>query len=281
AIAKVKLAEILNDADTADLYAYSAALVGDPSMPPTLDAALANVQAQTGVDPKHLDEVTLFADLSTLGDEFLWYGAIVRLDIPAKYLFEAARVFGKLDFPTQEHNGYRTYLIDADVSLAFLGRNLIVVGPLDVVEAVIDTGLGYSEPVSGEVRDLYEGLVDSPVRLAFQLPATVKAEIATISEGGFFVDLSPLTDISVVTCVLEKYGQTITGEAQMHFTDVLSAQTTAGLVQDAITFSEYVVPQPELTATLKKIQVAEYSSLVSASLQMSVTEVKDLMWALA
>ncbi|MBN1856656.1 MAG: hypothetical protein JW846_06875, partial [Dehalococcoidia bacterium] len=29
AIAKVKLAEILNDADTADLYAYSAALVGD------------------------------------------------------------------------------------------------------------------------------------------------------------------------------------------------------------------------------------------------------------
>ena len=282
AIAEIKVAEILNDEHAADLYAYSAALVEDPSTPRTLEAALAEFEEESGVAPKYLDEATIFADLSTLGDEGTYYGVIVSLTIPAKYLLEAARVMGQVDLPTQEHNGYRTYLVDSDVRFAFLSRNLVVIGSLDAVNDVIDTRLGQNGFASGEFYDLYNGMSNSLVKLAFDLPSELKEDIpGAPGESGFFIDLSPLRDISVVTGVLQKHGEIITADAQLRFTSTASVEATAGLVEDFVAFSSFVWPTPEIQDTLRKLQLTTYESQISANLDMTVAEVKDLLRSLS
>lgn len=282
AIATVEVAEILNDEDVAELYAHWVTLMGDPSTPQTLEAALNQIENDTGVDPSYVEGVTLFTDLATLGDETPYFGALVSCGVPAKYLFELFKVFSRRDFPTQEHNGYRMYLVDASLSFAFLSKDLIVVGPPNVAENVIDTCRGYNSPVGGEIRDLYEGLGDAPVRLALSPPSELKSEILlTLKMSGLPVDLSPLGDMSVVTCALEKQGETVIAGAQLYCVDAHSAELVEVFIEEDVARSLYTCPVPEIRDIFGKVWVTRLDSMVVVGVDMTAAQVKGLMSAYA
>jgi len=281
AIAKVKIAEILNDEDTAALYAYYAAEVEDPYTPRTLEEALDKIKEETGVDLRYFDEAMLFADISTLENAIPYWGVIVTCNVPAKHLFEISKLFGGEELPRQEYNGYEIYVIDSELGFTFLSSELIVIGPLSPVKDVIDTRLGSNRPISGTIYDLYEGLGDPLVKLAFNIPPELKREIPeTFEESGFSVNLLPLRDIATVSCVLDKRGEIITAKAELHFMNTLSAETTRELIEDFMTLSKYLWPSPEIKDLLQKVQVTNYDSQVSVDFDATLTEIKDLIGAL-
>ena len=280
AIAKVKIAEILNDEDIADLYARYA--VTDPDAPQTLRIALDELKDETGVDLRYFNEAVLFADLSTLENVIPYCGAIVECNVPAKYFFEVLGQLGGMDFETWEYRGYKIHTFENEVSIAFLNRELLAVGPENVVKDVIDVGLGKSKPIGGKPYELYDALDNPLFKAAFKVPWTISKEFPTEIplDDELNVDLAPLRDVGIASCVLDKSGSTINIKVQLHFASSPSAIDTSESIQDLITGAKYIWPSPEMRNLLNKVQVLTYNSQVSVEFDATLTEIKDLIGAL-
>lgn len=280
AIAKVRIAEILDDEDIADLYARYA--VTDPYAPQTLRLALDELKDETGVDFRYFDEAVLFADTSTIEAEAPYFGAIVECDVSAEYFFEDLRQFGGMNFETQKYSGYKIHTFNGDVSIVFLNSELMAVGPENVVKDVIDVGLGKSKPMSGKPYELYDALDNPLFKGACKVPWMVSKEIPTdwppYEERN--VDLRPLRDVDMVSAVLDKSGSTINIQVHLYFVSSSSAIDTSECIQDLIAWAEYTLPLPELSNIVDRTHVVVYNSQVLVELDITASEIKDLIGAL-
>jgi len=96
-LGKVELAQIIGDADFAELYAEIAAQ--NTILPQTLDEALDKLENETGVDLNCFTNVTVFADVSTLaesmgyleGGGLPYYGALVEGDIDERSIIHSLK----------------------------------------------------------------------------------------------------------------------------------------------------------------------------------------------
>jgi len=280
AIAKIKIAKILNDEDIADLYARYA--VTDSNAPQTLRLALDELKEETGIDLRYFDEAVLFADTSTLENAIPYCGAIVECNVPAEYFFEVLGQLGAMNFETQKYSGYKIHTFNGDVSIVFLNSELMAVGPENVVKDVIDVGLGKGKPISGKPYELYDALDNPLFKGASKVPWMVSKEIPTgwprYEERS--VDLRPLRDVDMVSAVLDKSGSTINIQVHLHFVSSSSAIDTSESIQDLIAWAEYTLPLPELSNIVDATHVVIYNNKVSVELDVTLVEIKDLIGAL-
>lgn len=280
AIAKVRIAEILNDEDIADLYARYA--VTDPYAPQTLRLALDEFKDETGIDLRYFDEAVLFADVSTLENVIPYFGAIVECNVPAEYFFRVLEQVGGMDFATQKYSGYEIHTLNGDVSIVFLNTELMAVGPENVVKDVIDVGLGKSKPISGEPYELYDAL-DNPLfkgvcKVPWMISKQIPADWPEYEERS--IDLRPLRDVDMVSAVLDKNDSRINAQMQLHFVSSSSAIDTSECIKDLIAWVEYTLPLPELSNIVDATHVVVYNSQVSVEVDVAVSEIKDLIGAL-
>lgn len=280
AIAKVRIDEILNDEDLADLYARYA--VTDPNAPQTLRLALDELKDETGIDLRYFNEAVLFADTSTVEAEVPYFGAIVECNVPAKYFIEVLGKLGVMNFETQKYEDYKIRTLDGEVSIVFLNKELMAVGPINVVKDVIDVGLGKSKPMKGKPYELYDALDDPLLKGAFKVPWMISRDIATVIplDGQRRVDLAPLRDVDMFGFVLDKKGSTISIEVELHFSNRSSAIDGSESIRSFIAGAEYVAPSPETRNLFKRVRVMTYDSQLSIELEATLSEIKDLIGAL-
>jgi len=280
AIAALSVAEIINDEDVAELHALFAAASGNPNIPPTLEEAMEQFERGTGLHPRYCDQLTLFADLSTIGDSDPYYGALVRFKIPAEHLLGIYSALRKTDFPTVEHGEYDIRLVDTSLSFAFLTTDLVIAGPLHVVEDVLDTRLGMMPALDAAIGDAHARLADAPLSLALEVPAEVKASIPDLlNEDGVVTDLSPLKDISVVAVEVHKDADYFVAEAQLVSGDSLSAEWVEALVRNDLERSVRMFGSPEIKTMLQTVFVSREGLVVSMNLSATASDVKDLVYA--
>ncbi len=279
-VAKVKVAEILNDEDIADLYARYA--VTDPYAPQTLRLALDEFKEETGIDLRYFDEAVVFGDLSTLETGTLYCGAIVECNIPAKYFFEAFCQLTDTDFETEKYDGYKIYTLDGEVSIVFLNKELIAIGPQNAVKDVIDVGLGKAKPISGELYELYAALGNPLYKGACKVPWAIGKEIPPDwpPDEERSVDVRPLRDVGMVGVVLDKNGSAMNAQIQLHFRSSASAIDTSECIKNLKAWTRYIMPLAELTNIVDAIHVVVYDSRVSVELDVTLSEIKDLIGAL-
>jgi len=279
-IAEIKVAEILNDEDIADLYARYA--VTDPYAPQTLRLALDEFKEETGIDLRYFNEAVVFVDLSTLETGTLYCGAIVECNIPAKYFFEAFCQLTDTDFETEKYDGYKIYTLDGEVSIVFLNKELIAIGPQNAVKDVIDVGLGKAKPISGELYELYAALDNPLFRGACKVPWAIGKEIPPDwpPEEERSVDLRPLREIDMVSAALDKNGSAMNAQIQLHFRSSASAIDTSECIKNLKAWTKYIMPLPELSNIVDAIHVVVYDSRVSVELDVTLSEIKDLIGAL-
>lgn len=262
AIAKVRIAEILNDEDISDLYACIAAI--DPHAPQTLNLALDEFEDETGIDLRYFNEAVLFADTSTIEATVPYLGAIVECNIPAKQVFEILRRLGIRNYKVYTYSGYETYSLDDDIGIAFLSSKLVAVGPRNVVEDIIDVSNGRSKPIEGELYEMYEELGNPLVKAVSRVPPSVSQE--------FPIEI-PL-DIAAGT--LDKDSSTIYLQLQLYFASSSIASDSKDVIQGLIAGVKYIYPQPEIRNMLNRVEVVTYDSQVSVQAEATVDEVKDL-----
>ena len=278
-IAEIKVAEILNDEDIADLYARYA--VTDPYAPQTLRLALDEFKEETGIDLRYFNEAVVFVDLSTLETGTLYCGAIVECNIPARYFFEAFCQLTDTDFETEKYDGYKIYTLDGEVSIVFLNKELIAIGPQNAVKDVIDVGLGKSKPISGELYELYAALDNPLFRGACKVPWAIRNEIPSdwsqYEDRG--VDVRPLSDVDMLGIVLDKNGSSMNAQMQLRFRSSVSAIDASECINNLKTWTKYTIPLPVLDNIVDAIHMVVYDSSVSLELDVTLSEIKDLIGA--
>jgi len=279
-IAEIKVAEILNDEDIADLYARYA--VTDPYAPQTLRLALDEFKEETGIDLRYFDDAVVFGDVSTLKTAIPYYGAIVECNIPAKYFFEAFCQLTDTDFETEKYSGYKIYTLNGEVSIVFLNKELIAIGPQNAVKDVIDVGLGKAQPISGELYELYATLGNPLYKGACKVPWAIGKEIPPDwpPDEERSVDVRPLREIDLVSAALDKNGSGMNAQIQLHFGSSTSAIDTSECIKNLKAWTRYIMPLPELTNIVDAIHVVVYDSRVSVELDVTLSEIKDLIGAL-
>lgn len=263
AIAKVKIAEILNDEDIADLYACIAAI--DPSAPQTLKLALDELRDETGVDLGYVNEAVLFADTATIEATVPYFGAIVECNIPAKQVFEILQLLRIKNYEAYTYSDYNIYSLADDINIAFLSSRLVAIGPRNVVEDIIDVGLSKSTPISAELYQLYESLGNPLLKGVFKVPPLVSQE--------FPIEIP----IDMAACTFDKDKSIMYLQLQLYFASSAIASDSADIIQGLIAGVKYIYPQPEIRNMLNKVDVATYDSQVSLQAEVTVDEVKDLI----
>jgi len=279
-IAGAKVAEIIHDRDVADLWALYSATSGDPNTPPTLDAAIEQVERELGLHPKYCDTVTLFADLSTILKSDPYFGVLVRFKIPAEHLLGIYSAFKNAEFPTVEHGGYDIRMVDSSLSFAFLSTDLVAAGPLHVVEDVLDTSLGTMPPLASTICDAYGRSADAALAIALEVPEDVKDAIPNLlNEDGVITDLSPFKDIAVVALEVDKDEDYFVAEGQLHCGDALSAEWVEALVRNDLARSKQMFDSPEMQNMLQRVFVSRDELIVSMNVAATSADVKDLVYA--
>ena len=138
-IAQVQVAEILKDGDVAALFE---AVPNEDEEPQTFDELLSLAFEESGIDFREFSDAVLFGDISRDED---YFAVIARGRFEEDQLVEAIERIGETPLTATEYKGRRVHSdqVDEDgLSLSVLGSDVLVLGAVDAVRAVVDVQEG-------------------------------------------------------------------------------------------------------------------------------------------
>ena len=287
-LARVELAEILNDEEFAELYQVIAAQ--DTDLPQTLDAALDKIEYDTSINLRDFTYLVVFAYASELlgsmealqdNGDFPYCGVLVQGKLDERtFMQNIKRKIGR-NLATSDYRGFTIYALTASPrqdhasSIAFFANGQMVIGTPRAVENVIDIMAGLQEPVSGTVCDLYRQLDDAYIKLVSSVPESVTMRIPSkMPVGPINLSLLSFRDIKYTTLTVTKNEAIINADAHLEFTNENSAKESGRLLWTAVIAGKHAVSDPDARELLSKIQTSRSGSSVSITLAMAMSEIE-------
>ena len=293
-LAEVELAEIINDEDFAELYREIAAQ--EATLPETLDAALDEVQRETGINLRDFTHVIVFADALALLESMEssqdnagpdYWGALVEgaLDEDS-FIDSIERERGK-ELATSNYQNFTIYALsdtreqDEAFSIAFPAEGQMIIGTGLAVRDVIDVTVGLEEPVSGTVYDLYAQLGDALIKLASSVPESLTEQIpAEVPIGPVTLSLLCFRDIEYATLTFAKSEAITNTELCLVFSNEDSANDGRWLLWTGSKLGKSVVPDPEVGELLSMVQISRSGSSVFLTLALAMSDIERLAQAM-
>lgn len=278
-VGEVNLAKILSDEDFADIYDRLPKKSEDPQ---TLDDVLDAFQKETDIDLRQFDGGVFFGDVSQSGGDGSYFGIIVKGDFNKNDLLSALEDNIGENLDTVGYKGYEIYTGENEqAALCFLSDKMLVIGGMTPVKDVIQVKEGDREALSGEVLDTFNGLGDALIKVASVVTPSQTGESLPSGLGEFQLDLSAFSDVEKAGLVLAKEAQVISLKADLYFANSKSAED-AEKVFSLINVLAYILPIPEQGQTLvqdllNKLQVEREDKLLTISIEMTVSEIEDMI----
>ena len=275
-IAKIQVAEILEDADFDSLY--SEIPKGDDD-PQTLDDLLALATEEAGIDLRRFSDVVLFGDFTQIENNF---GLIVRGSFEEDALIAAIDEVSGTSLDASEYKGHRVYDDGEEIALGILESDSVVVGSLSAVQSVIDVLEGDKERATGRVFDAFDDLGDVLVRLAVVVPPEVTQQLGGPSPFGddLPIDLSIFSDIGIVGVSVDKQGNSIRVELRADFTAETSATDAGDALQGVFLLLKGLASDDDIKGLLGKVQVSTDRARVTVALEITISELRELAGSL-
>jgi hypothetical protein len=293
-LAKVELAEIMNDEDFGGLYHEVAAQEG--ILPETLDDALDEVQREIGVNLRDFADATVFADALSLpevmesypyGADSAYWGVLVRGELDESTFIDGVESKIGKELPRNSYQSLTIYAVtdaheqDVALSLAFPADGEMVIGADAAVRDFIDVAVGLEEPMSGMVYDLYCELGDALVRLASIVPESLTEQIpAEVPVGPATLSLLCFREIEYATLVIVKDEGIVNAELCLVFSNEDSARDSQSLLWIASKLGASVVPDPNIGELLSGTQISRSGVSVYLTLALTTSEIEELTLAL-
>jgi len=290
-LAYIQLDKVLNDPDFQDLYQHVYQAIPEQQRPSELPRTLENAsemfKVQTGLDLNDFSEIWAFVDVDYLLEGGYYWGLIVKGDfLKYKLLLMAGKLTNIGGISVTQYKGYEIYTRQQeDVGITFLETNTVIIGPIHVIEDVIDVEKGEGSPVSGQLYDTFTYLpAGSLYKCALRLSDTTKNKIEEmLATTGIPIDLTPITEIDTLGATVGKEEKIIQGQLRTSFDTEDAAQNFANILENLALTAKGIArmtDMPELEAVLDKVNVNQSNQQVIIESQVSINEVEALIDAI-
>jgi hypothetical protein len=290
-LAYIHLDKVLNDLDFQDLYKHIYQAIPEQQrlsqLPRTLEDASEMFRAQTGLDLNDFSEIWAFVDIDYSLETGYYWGALVKGNF-TKY--RLLLMVGKLTniggVSVRQYKGYEIYTRQQeDVGLTFLRRDMLILGPPNVIEDVIDVEKGEKSPIFDKLYDTYVCLpTDSLCKCALKLSEPIKSKIDEMfATPGIAADLIPITEIDTLGAAVCKEDKIMKSQLLTSFDAESTAQNFADMLENLILTGKGIarmIDIPELEAILDKVSVNQNNQQVIIESQASINEVEALIDAI-
>ena len=275
-IAKVNVGEIFRDPDLESFYNQVPNSSDDPQgFEDLLDLAL----GQTGVDLREFESAILFGDVSR-DDEF--FGAIARGRFEQATLLAALENSGEIALKSEDYKGQEIHVGDRDdhtLALGFLSDELLLIGTIPAVQAVIDVQVGDRPPASGQVVDSFESLGDPLFKMALVVQPEALAKLEDgIGGGSQMLPIGSVAaqDLDLVTLLVDRPGADLRVEARLSFTNPDSAVEISNRLNGFLALGKTFPPNEQTRELLEKLEIAVESANVNIRIQAPLADLKEV-----
>lgn len=272
-IAQVRVADILRDVDFETLYRQAPKDADDPQ---NLGELLDQAVGETGIDFREFDTAILFGDISRREESV---AAIVEGRFDQARLIQAIEKYGETSLTLQDYQGQEIHVGESDdqtLGLSFLSDDVLVVGTLGAVQAVIDVQQGNMDRASGKVFDTYQDLGQPLFKMAMDVPPEALAELDAAGSGGFMpFSVEALRDLDVVTMVVDRPGDDLKVEAQLNFTNGESAEEIGNTLVGLLALARGFVPDEEARKLLERLEIFTVEKKVTLIFQAPMSELQQ------
>jgi hypothetical protein len=273
----VQVSEILQDQDIAALYDQTPKSLGDPQ---TFQELLDKAQEETGIDFRQFNTIILFGDISR-DDEY--FGVIAQGPVNQEQFLAAMQEQSEDIFASLDYKGRQVHVSqkEKDTSaVSFLGDNVLVMGTLPAVEAVIDVQEEDQPRVSGKVYDTFAGLGDPLFSMALAVPPEARTELEDSlgdAQGfGMMPAMTAFQDLDVVSLVLDKPGSDLKMEAQLEFFTTDSADRMGNTLDGFLKLAAGFSPDEQSSKFLQKLQLKVDGTRLTLNFQAPVAELREV-----
>ena len=279
-IAKVKVGEILRDLDLYSIYDRAPKGSDDPpSFKDLLDLAL----GETGVDIREFETAIIFGDVSR-EDEFV--GAMAKGRFEQARLLAALEEHGDIKLVSEVYKGQEIYVGDTDglaSALGFLSEEVLLIGTVPAVQAVIDVRVGDRPPASGKLFDSYAALGDPLFKMALVVPPEALAKLEEEMGGGGFVPIAfeAVRDLEVMTLVVDRPGVDLKIEAQLRFINPDSAAEIGNTLIGFLALAKGFSPDEQTRELLEKLEIGVEAGTINIRFQAPLADLMEVASELA
>ncbi len=277
-IANVQVSKLLADVDWAQLYSAIPSAPGEK--PPSLSDALDQLFQETGIDVRFFTEATLFARIP---DEYVGAALVGSFD-EAKFIQNLEEKTGE-KVTRETFEGHTLYFEpEQGGGLTFVGKDLMVAGTAQALKDAMSVADGKKSSISGDIKTAYDDLGTPLAKVVFAIPDQLRQQMLKEMGGGSSgmpLDLSPLAGVSTLAVSLDKSSQDLTLLVKGRYDTADAAQKAQSVLEGTRMLLGGLIPVPEISAFLNKVQVSRQESWVSLNLKASVDEIKGLAEALS
>ncbi len=233
---------------------------------------------------KDVKQGVVFADISDMGGDKGSAGIVLTGVEKGKFL-TAWETAAKEKLEVSQYNNQEIYTdSEADITLAFLGKDGVVVGSAQGVRDVIDVSQGKLPALKGKLLERHNALSAGMVRLAVEVPPDALQKGLGEAQGIAPIDISMFKDVQAVTLTMHKAGQSLAISTGLHFASKESAEGFKGmisLVTGMLGSGAIKDIPPEAKGfvdLLKGMKVSlKESTIVSITMDLPLSTIKDLM----
>ncbi len=272
-IAQVRVADFLRDVDFESLYRQTPKSDDDPQ---NLGELLDQAVGETGIDFREFNTAILFGDVSQREESV---AAIVEGGFDQARLVQAIEEYGEASLTLQDYQGQEIHVGESEdqtVALSFLSDDVLVVGTLGAVQAVIDVQQGNMARASGKVFDSFQDLGQPLFKMAMDVPPEALAELDNAGSGGFMpFSVEALRDLDVVTMVIDRPGADLKVEAQLNFTNGDSAEEIGNTLVGLLAMAKGFIPDEEARKLLGRLEIFTVEKKVTLIFQAPMSELQQ------
>jgi hypothetical protein len=277
-IGSIQVKEIINDKDLINAYDDTEKA---PDQPETFDDAMDQVLEEIGLDLRDCTKITMFADM-TLFTEEQYLAFIVEGNFNEKDVINNLEDISETELVTRDYKGYTLYFDDEDdFGIVFPSSKMFILGTTEAIEDAIDTSKGDREKISGTTLDTYNQLGDSLLRFVFEYPEAARRALnEEQAQGDFPLSTESFSDIDIIGMSIDKEGEIVNIRLNPHFSSADSAKDVENTLNGFIMLFKGMGGDAELSKLLDKISIVVSGSWVKISMDITTSEIGDLMESL-
>ena len=276
-VASIELGQLLTDPDLAG--AFESAPLGEEA-PASLDDALAEFEAETGIDLHQFSRVIVFGVVETLDDveDQGEFGILARGEFDGDTLLDKIRLEAGSDVREDEYRGHALLIGDEEngsrTAMTVLADEVFVFGTLGAVTAVIDVFEGGSGALAGVLLDTYVELGSPLVKVAFAVPAGAFDDLGGAPTDAFPIPFDPslISDIRLVGLSLDKEADLVTATVALEYTSAASAEDASEYFQALLTLAGPFIPTGATAELLDLLLISHVDRTVTISLSGTVDQ---------